>query len=337
LVGDHHQLGSVQAGGLFRLLAADAKPAELTHIRRFNDPWEAEATSRLRHGDPTVIDEYQQHGRIHSGSRDEVLDLALQAWTDARSDGESVVVMAADHDTVNQMAMQIRDSRVAAGEVEPNGITVGEQTVGIGDEIVTTRNHRSLVTTGGGWVRNGDRWKITHLDPDTGTIRAESLTGRGAVTLPDYYTGEHICLAYAVTVHKAQGVTVDRSVLVVDDRTSHEHLYVGLTRGRHHNQAAVITEGFDGDHLASPPLEAEDVLVGALTRSSGQKSATETLRSGNGRTIEVTPEQAAIITSLHTCRAHSLEQQINRTQRQQAQPPAHAPAYQPAVSRRIDI
>ena len=48
LVGDHYQLGSVEAGGLFRLLATDAKSAELTNIRRFADPWEKEATRRLR-------------------------------------------------------------------------------------------------------------------------------------------------------------------------------------------------------------------------------------------------------------------------------------------------
>jgi ATP-dependent exoDNAse (exonuclease V) alpha subunit len=37
LVGDHYQLGSVEAGGLFRLLASDSKTAELTGIRRFSD------------------------------------------------------------------------------------------------------------------------------------------------------------------------------------------------------------------------------------------------------------------------------------------------------------
>jgi hypothetical protein len=58
LVGDHYQLGSVEAGGLFRLMATDSKTAELTGVRRFADPWEAQATLRLRLGDPTVIDEY---------------------------------------------------------------------------------------------------------------------------------------------------------------------------------------------------------------------------------------------------------------------------------------
>ena len=89
--------------------------------------------------------------------------------------------MAADHDTVDQLASRARAARVAAGEVEPDGINVGHQTVGVGDEIVTTRNDRRLVTTTGAWVRNGDRWHI-HTDPN-GTLRPV-LDGREASPCP---------------------------------------------------------------------------------------------------------------------------------------------------------
>ena len=152
LVGDHYQLGSVDAGGLFRLLAADTKTAELTGVRRFSDPWEAQATRGLRHRDPTVIDEYTGRDRIRAGGRDQVLDDAHQAWRQARDQGRSVVVMAGDHDTVDQLAMRARAARVQAGDVEAGGISVGAQTVGVGDQIVTTRNDRRLVTTTGAWV-----------------------------------------------------------------------------------------------------------------------------------------------------------------------------------------
>src|SRR5207237_8111897 len=47
LVGDHRQLGAVEAGGLFRLLVADSRAAELHQVRRFTHPWEADATVRL--------------------------------------------------------------------------------------------------------------------------------------------------------------------------------------------------------------------------------------------------------------------------------------------------
>ena len=134
LVGDHRQLGSVDAGGLFRLLATDAHAAELTAIRRFSDSWEADATRRLRAGDTSVVCEYDTRGRISSGDRAAILEAAHAAWASARADGRTVVVMASDHDTVNQLALRARAARVATGEVAAVGIRSGEQTVGVGDE-----------------------------------------------------------------------------------------------------------------------------------------------------------------------------------------------------------
>ena len=105
LIGDHLQLGAVEAGGLFRLLVADAKTAELSTIRRFADPWEADASRRLRDRDTSVIAEYEAHGRVRAGTRAEAIDAAHQAWAEARTEGRSVVVMAADHATVDELAM----------------------------------------------------------------------------------------------------------------------------------------------------------------------------------------------------------------------------------------
>jgi conjugative relaxase-like TrwC/TraI family protein len=313
LVGDHYQLGSVQAGGLFRLLAADTRTAELTGVRRFANPWEADATRRLRSGDTSVIDEYTARGRVASSGRDQALDAAHQAWLDARKQNRSVVVMAADHDTVDQLALRARAARVAVGQVEPEGISVGGQTVGVGDEIVTTRNDRRLVTTTGTWVRNGDRWHIQHRHPE-GTLQLASLQGRGTVTLPGVYVQEHVALAYAVTIHKGQGLTVDQGVLVVDRSTSAEHLYVGMTRGRHHTLACVITEPAGDEHQRRRPPAPGDVLAAALQRSSSEKSATEALR-GELDHLGTDPRgdpSAAIIENLRQSQQHSYHQTLRR-------------------------
>jgi ATP-dependent exoDNAse (exonuclease V) alpha subunit len=140
--------------------------------------------------------------------------------------------MAADHATVDQLAMRARAARVAAGEVEAAGTVVGEQVVGVGDEIVTTLNNRCLVSTTGAWVRNGDRWQVLARRPDSSLLLA-SLDSRGKVTVPSNYVLENVALAYAVTVHKSQGLTTDNAVLVVGAATTAEHLYVGLTRQTH--------------------------------------------------------------------------------------------------------
>lgn len=100
-MGDHRQLGAVGPGGLFRLLVADTAAAELTDARRFVEPWEAAATLRLRQGDPTVVDDYERHGRLVGGSREEMVEAAFASWQRCRELGESVVVLAHDHGTVD--------------------------------------------------------------------------------------------------------------------------------------------------------------------------------------------------------------------------------------------
>ena len=85
------------------------------------------------------------------------------------------------------------------------------------------RNDRSLRTTGGEWVRNGERWLVT--DRRDGALTVDSLDGRGSVNLPGKYVAENVTLAYALTVHKAQGMTIDAGVLIADDRTTAEQLY----------------------------------------------------------------------------------------------------------------
>ena len=220
-----------------------------------------------------MIDTYSEHGRIVGGTRDEMIDAAFSAWLDARSAGESVVVVAPDHATVDLLAARARDVRVAAGEVEEGGADASGQTVGVGDEIVTCENDRQLLTSRGLWVRNGDRWRITARTP--AGLAVEHLDGRGRAVLPTEYVADHVRLAYALTVHKTQGLTVDHCVLVVDDRTAGEHAYVGLTRGRLDNRACVVCEPAE---WGGPTPDARHVLAAALARSVADLSATETLR-----------------------------------------------------------
>ena len=74
--------------------------------------------------------------------------------------------------------------------------------------------------------------------------------------LPADYVNQDVALAYALTVHKAQGVTIDRAVLVADDATTAEALYVGVTRGRDHNTALVVCDNLDPDHHNPAPTAA---------------------------------------------------------------------------------
>ncbi len=67
----------------------------------------------------------------------------------------------------------------------------------------------------------------------------------GTVKLPADYVAEHVQLGYAQTSHAAQGRTVDRSILLLDGPTDSRGIYVPMTRGRHHNDAYIVTNGED--------------------------------------------------------------------------------------------
>jgi hypothetical protein len=84
------------------------------------------------------------------------------------------------------------------------------------------------------------------------------VSGRtGIARLLAEYVAEHVELAYAETSHANQGRTFDRSFLFLDGPTDTRGVYVPLTRGRHSNEAFVVTRGEE---------TAVDVLTEALTR-----------------------------------------------------------------------
>ncbi len=282
-MGDHRQLGAVEAGGLFRLLVTDTEAAELSGVRRFHAEWEREASLRLRDGDKTVVEQYLQRGRVVGGERAVMVEEAFVRWQLTRARGESVVVCAADHATVDELSMRARAARVGAGEVEADGVVAGNQLVGVGDEIVTTRNDRRLVTSRGGWVRNGDRWQVLARSGDD-RLLVEDLGGRGRVELPGDYVRDEVALAYAVTIHKAQGLTMDRSILLVDERTTAEGLYVGMTRGRSSNVALATCDDAGAEHGQPGSLRSEsEVVLAAMGRSAAEVAALEALREAFAR------------------------------------------------------
>jgi len=279
LVGDWAQLQSVDAGGAFSMLAAarDDTP-ELVEILRFEHDWEAAATAALRVGDTDVIGTYLHHDRVRSGGTDEMTDAAYDAWrTDIRAGLSSVLVTEATA-TVTRLNQRARAGRILNGETEASReveLADGNR-ASVGDLIITRRNQRHLRSLRGGWVRNGDRWRITDVLPD-GAVLATRLNQRtaGAVVLPAAYVRDSVDLGYATTAHRAQGMTVDTAHVVASGRTNRENLYVSMTRGRRSNTVYVALDDPDDTH--TPPQDGEvtarAVLYGILKRSGAELSA----------------------------------------------------------------
>ena len=161
-----------------------------------------------------------------------------------------------------------------------------ETRVSEGDLVITRSNDRRLRTLRGGWVRNGDRWRVAEVNKD-GSARVERLGMGigGGVTLPAAYVAEHVDLGYAVTAHRAQGLTVDTSHVVVSGSTTRENLYVSMTRGRDSNVAYVALDRPDDSHATPEDEEvtAKTVLYGVLQHSGAELSAHQTIEAEQER------------------------------------------------------
>jgi energy-coupling factor transporter ATP-binding protein EcfA2 len=292
LVGDHLQRGSVDAGGAFGMLARRGPTAELTSLWRFANPWEARASLELRRAQPAALDAYQAHGAIASGGHDAMLDAAIEAVTMASEQGRVAVLQAVDTRTVRDLNARIRADRITTGDVVPAGMSLHDGlTVGVGDRIVTRRNHRRLATADG-FVRNGALWDVTAVLPD-GSLRVRPARHVDAATvrLPADYVAEHVELGYATTIARTQGMTVDETHTIATPGMGREDLYVAMSRGRQTNRTCVVLDQPDPECLPGhAPSSARQVLEQILATSHAEPSATETWDTYHpGRAAPVVP------------------------------------------------
>ena len=112
-----------------------------------------------------------------------------------------------------------------------------------------------------------------------------SLTARGRGhdrVLPAEYANRFVELAYATTVHGAQGETVDRAHVAIGNTTGAAAAYVATTRGREGNTAHLVAESvedarrqwvevFARDRADLGPAHAKRQAIEAIDRYGSQQ------------------------------------------------------------------
>jgi len=312
LAGDHHQLGAVGPGGIFRTLVFDRGAHELETVRRFEHAWEAAASLRLRARDPAILRVYLRHERITDGNREHMIDRAFAAWQDAREAGTSILLMAGDNATADEVARRCRAELVDKGRVGRDGVRIASGLAGYGDEIVTLRNDRRLRTEGGDFVRNGARWQVTGTSKN-GSMRVVSAESGAAVTLPPGYVREHVALGYALTIHKAQGQTTGRAIVLVDEHMTAAQFYVAMSRGRQENRAFVISsDDKPEDHVNRPSLGTVELLTRVMRHDEVDRSAHDEMRRNLARY-----EDIALLKDLSEEAAFRIDHEAGRDRREE--------------------
>ncbi|KAA1426889.1 MobF family relaxase [Nocardioides antri] len=246
-VGDRHQLPAVGRGGVLDHATRWARPeatVTLDTVHRFADQEYADLSLLMRTSERSgdVFDALLRRGEIvvHPSEVER-----LAALTTAPTTSEEIIV-ADTREQVSVVNATIRDQRLITGQTNASGsvTTAAGERLGLGDRIATRRNDRDL------GVANRDCWTVTAVEHD-GTLHVHGRAGDRVLPAP--YVRDHVELAYATTVHGAQGETVRTAHLLVGETTGAAAAYVGMTRGRDRNIAHLVADNID--HARSQWIE----------------------------------------------------------------------------------
>ncbi len=264
LVGDPKQLPEIDAGGLFRALATRLPAIELTDNRRQSHGWEQAALDELRHGNPdTALATYRQHGRIRTADTAEQLRNRLvdDWWNTAKENLAGSLMIALRRDDVADLNHRARTKMLEAGRLTGPAITTGGAELRAGDRIVCLRNDRRR------GVVNGTRATITRVHVRDRTVEAVDDRGVQLLLPAGYLDAGHVAHGYAITGHKAQGLTCDHTYTLGTDTLYREWGYVALSRGKLTNQLYHGPTDRDDDGLHHhAPVDDRDELASLASR-----------------------------------------------------------------------
>lgn len=275
LVGDPHQLPEIDAGGVLTGLARRSEPIELTENRRQRSQWERQALEELRCGDvDTAFDLYRDNERIVSApTAIDVRRTMVADWWSYRLAGDTIAMTAYRRDDVDDLNGRARAYLVRSRQVAGPELVLDDRPYQAGDQIVCLKNNRRL------GVCNGTRATIDQVDADRRTITI--TVGDRSVLLPTQYLDEgNLAHGYATTIHKTQGATVDRSLVLGTDELFRERGYVALSRGRISNHLYLLGEAEldDAAGHGPPPSTGDpvDVVQQAMHHQSEKRLAIDT-------------------------------------------------------------
>ncbi|WP_316213710.1 MULTISPECIES: Ti-type conjugative transfer relaxase TraA [unclassified Bradyrhizobium] len=229
LVGDPQQLQAIEAGAAFRSIHERHGGAEIGEVRRQREDWQRDATRDLATGKVGhALRSYRSNGMVHEAvTREQARGDLIDRWDRDRqtSPGRSRIILTHTNDEVRALNEAARERMRAAGDLGDDvRLTVerGARNFASGDRVMFLQNERGL------GVKNGTLGIVEQISSQSLTVQTDD--GRSVrFDLKDYNRIDH---GYAATIHKAQGMTVDRAHVLATPGMDAHSSYVALSRHR---------------------------------------------------------------------------------------------------------
>lgn len=260
LVGDPYQLQAIEAGAAFRAISEATPTVALTEIRRQQIAWQRDATVELATGKTTAaIHRYSEHDHVHAFETQVVAKQGLvELWNDVRLNqpDKTQIMLTYTRDDVqelNDIARQLRREQKELGNDQKLTTARGERTFAENDRVYFLKNDRDL------GVKNGSLGTIERLQGNMLTVQLDKSDDSQKVRTITFSTDRYNELdhGYAATIHKAQGVTVDRAYILASKYMDGHATYVGLSRHRESADVFYSREEFANERVLTNSLRRE--------------------------------------------------------------------------------
>ena len=283
MVGDAQQLQAIEAGAAFRMLAEHHGAAEIGEVRRQSLEWMRDATRDLALGRTgEALGAYDRARMVQAEpSRDAARTALIDRWdAERRADpAASRIILTHLNKEVAMLNEAARARLAEQGELGRDFAVRTERGLrdfADNDRILFLKNERDL------GVKNGTLGTVERAAADTLAVRLDDGR-RIAVDLKSY---AHIDHGYAATVHKTQGMTVDRTHVLATPGMDAHSAYVALSRHRSGTAIHYGRDDFADEKALRQTLGRERPKDNALDfRQAGQDTQAATVRA-NGTVKE---------------------------------------------------
>ncbi|MDQ6806389.1 MAG: AAA family ATPase, partial [Actinomycetota bacterium] len=268
-IGDDAQLPEIQAGGTLRALKDELPTPELREVRRQRDPAVRASLEHLRHGQSRQWLEGVEHrGNVTAvADADTLRDHAVEQYLADVADHDygQVLLMARTHEVRRDLNDRVRERRRAAGELGDRELAVADLAFAEGDRVIALRNNSTLN------VENGVQGTVTRVREDL-ALDVALDDGRQGTLPSSYLQAGYVDHAYALTVYKAQGATVEHAHFLGSEDVYREEGYTGLTRSREESHFYLLSST---DDRTLPGLARDDERVERVLASMSDSHAKE--------------------------------------------------------------
>jgi conjugative relaxase-like TrwC/TraI family protein len=243
LVGDDRQLGPVGPGGA--LAAILKRVGGTAHVLDENirqaDPNEREALEQLRSGEvDRALAWYAANDRIRpSPDRDKAIRSTVDRWMADALAGRDSIMLAWRKESVRALNEQARARWAEAGKLTgPELVAPGGRRYAAGDVVVT------LAPSAEGRLVTSQRGQVLAVEPETGTAMLRADDGSLHQLAGDDLRADRLSHAYALTVHRSQGLTTETCHHLADGG-GRELAYVAASRARQHTTIHPVADDLD--------------------------------------------------------------------------------------------